>query len=101
MTERASRVTEPLSKRPTARGVQAVVCVAGVIMEAYGLYFVLGPGSLLAGLAWIIGGVLLQVTTSLRTTPNERAPRFINPIAALAADIRRLRDRVRRWDDRQ
>ena len=100
MTERPSRVTDPLPKRPTARGVQAIVFVAGAMMGAYGL-FGLGPGSVLPGLAWIIGGLLLQVTTSLRTTPNHRAPRFMNPFAALGAEVRQRRDRVRRWDDRQ
>jgi len=82
----------------TATGVPAVVFVAGVLMEAYGLYWVLAPGSVNEGLLWMAGGLLSQVASGAHA---RRRDGLVNPFRALAEDLRAIRRRVGTWDHKQ
>jgi hypothetical protein len=79
-------------------GVPAAVFVIGLLMEGYGLYFVLGPGSLVEGLLWIVAGLSIQVASGAHTKGRD-AP--MNPLRFLIEGIRAARRRVRLWDDKR
>jgi hypothetical protein len=70
-------------------------------MDTYGLFFVLASGEVLEGLAWIAAGVLLQVASGVFGHPDERGTGLANPFRVLNQALRRVRNRVESWDERE
>jgi hypothetical protein len=95
----ASVVTQkPDQTQVAATGVVAVVCVIGILMEGYGLFFLLRPGSVTQGLLWIAGGLVMQVASGVHT---RRRGGLVNPIRVLTEEVRAIRRRVGSWDPKQ
>ena len=67
-------------------------------MEAYGLCWVLAPGSLAEGLLWIAGGLIIQVASGAHA---RRKHGLVNPVRALTEEMRAIRRRVETWDNKR
>jgi hypothetical protein len=99
MNERApsaSVVKDPADQtKSTATGVPAVVFVIGLLMETYGLYWVLAPASVTEGLLWIAGGLIIQVASGVHAS---RKHGLLNPLRVVTEEVRAIRRRVGTWD---
>ena len=77
--------------------VTALVFLAGLLMQMYGLYFRLLDGAFLSALGWVAGGLLLQVASGARRRSGGTA-HLVNPFVVLREGLRDMRDRVRSWE---
>jgi hypothetical protein len=89
---------KPDQTQSGAIGVVAVICVIGILMEAYGLYFLLAPGSVTQGLLWIGGGLVMQVASGGHA---RRRGGLVNPLRVATEEVRAIRRRVGSWDPKQ
>lgn len=78
----------------------ALLFGAGFVMETYGLYFMLLSGPFLWGLAWVVGGLILQVASGALGPSRRGAMVLTNPAPVLRQALRDVRNRVRGWDAR-
>jgi hypothetical protein len=81
------------------RPATVVVFTIGFVITAYGLFFLLADGAVLQGGACTAAGVLLQVASGARDHPKEEGSRLRDPFAVVTEAVRRIRDRVRSWED--
>jgi hypothetical protein len=77
--------------------MSTLVFLTGLLMQLYGLHFALFDGAFLAALAWVVGGLLLQVASGARSR-SRGTSRFVNPFVALRDGLRAVRQRVRGWE---
>ncbi len=78
-------------------GLPAVVFVAGVLMVGYGVFVVFTSGRVLESVLWVCGGFLLRVASGAYGP----AGRLTNPFRVMAEAMRRIRQRVRSWDNHE
>jgi hypothetical protein len=94
-------VTDENRSTASLRPMMALVFASGFLMTSYGLFFELMDGALLRGLAWTVGGWLLQVASGARDHRTEARTGLTNPFAVLAEGMRKIRHKVRGWDERE
>ena len=94
-------MTDENRSAASLRPMMALVFASGLLMASYGLCFELVDGALLRGLAWIVGGLLLQVASGARNHRKEARTGLMNPFAVLAQAVREIRHKVRSWDERE
>jgi hypothetical protein len=91
------------NRRPISslRGVPAIAFVAGLLMVGYGVFGVLTSGRVLESILWVSGGVLLRTASGAYGPPGLAAGRLTNPFGVMAEGMRKIRLRVRSWDNHE
>jgi hypothetical protein len=94
-------VTENGRPISSLKGLPAIVFVAGVLMLGYGVFGVLTSGRVLESILWVSGGLLLRVASGAYGPAGLAAGRLTNQFHAMAEGMRKIRLRVRSWDDHE
>jgi hypothetical protein len=82
-------------------GVPAIVFVAGLLMVGYGVFGVLTSARVLESILWVSGGFLLRAASGAYGPPGLTAGRLTNPFGVMAEGMRKIRRRVRSWDNHE
>jgi hypothetical protein len=70
-------------------------------MVGYGVFGVLTRGKVLESILWVFGGSVLRVASGAYGPPGLAAGRLTNPFGVMAEAMRKIRLRVRSWDNHQ
>ena len=80
-------------------GLKTLVFLVGVVLEGYGLFYVLASGAVLKGIMWFVAGLLLHIAGGSASEPGQRG-RLENPLVVLSKGLHDTRERVETWDKR-